>query len=699
MGKAVPVDDLPDFAPTNSRVVPEDDLPDSGVTTPVREQSFVEALPRSVGLTARVGLEAVPEVVGGVLGLAKTASNFTPAGLGAMAAKYGKEALGFGENDEQYLDQGINAISDLGRSAADFVGLPKPETAAERIISAGGKAAAGAGGVLGLAGKLNKTVSPAMQTITRFLSSAPKQQIAGAVGSGIGGQSMKEAGAGPVGQFFGTVGGGLGGAAALSTGGKLVNAVSTMFQPNDVNGQAIQALEKAGINTANLSDEAKTLLTQEVQKALKVSPNLDEAALGRLADYQKTGLTPMTGNLTLNPATISRERNLAKVGANSSDPAAQRLANVQRENDLKLISSLGEFGSADDNITAANKVISTLNVKDAATKKVIGKFYEQARNTEGRSALLNPRDFTQKANDNLDLQNVGDFLPKDIKNKINAIATGDIPLTVDVAEQLKTSMATISRNSTDGNVRNALSQVRNALEETPLVSGQGQEAINAFNRARGAHKAYMQMVEKNPALQAVRDGVEPDKFVSKFILGSGGEANISQVKALRDSLKDNPEATSAIRGQIANYLKEGATGGKADEVANFSNSGYNSRLKKIGDDKLKMFFSDEDIGMLKAIGRVSSYEKFQPTGSAVNNSNTTGALTAVLDRLANSPLLRKVPLGNLVSNQAQDINVAAGARRALSPAKAISLPKTKVKGEKAPLASLYGLGAIQEGDD
>jgi hypothetical protein len=657
---------------------------------PQEESSMLERIPRAIGLTARVGMEAIPEVAGGIAGLAKTASNFTPSGLGKFVAE---KITG---QDDQSINQGIETVSGLGRNAADFIGLPTPETSAERIISTGGKAAVGTGGIMAGASKLQKAVSPAMQTITRFLSAAPKVQVAGSAGSGVAGQTAKESGAGFGGQLAASVAGGLGAAGLVNTGANVAKSLTNPASPIN----PLEALEKAGINTANLSDDVKNALTLEVQKALKVSPNLDDAALGRLADYQKTGLTPMSGNLTLNPATITQERNLAKIGANSSDPAAQKLATVQRENDVKLIDSLGKFGSDDDAVTAANKIIETLNVKDAATKKVIGKFYEQARNTEGRSALLNPRDFTQKANDALDDALLGGKLPSDVRNKLNSIAKGDTPLTVDVAEQLKTNIGALQRSSNDPAERLALSKVREALDNTSLVDGQGKEAIAAFNKARSANKAYMQMVERNPALQAVRDGIEPDKFVSKFILGSGEKANIAQVKALRDSLKDNPEATTAIRGQIANYLKSRAVNGKADEVANFSPDAYNKALKAIGNDKLKLFFNDQDLDMLKTIGRVSSYEKFQPTGAAVNNSNTTGALTAVLDRLANSPLIRKVPFGaKLVAEPAQDISVAVGSRKALDKTKALALPKPKAKGEKAPLSGLYGLAAVQEGDD
>jgi hypothetical protein len=664
------------------------------------QESMSERLPRAAGLTARVGMEAIPEVAGGISGLVNTAGrmnsgNFTPQGLLVKGVNMARDAMGFGDGAKE-VGEAANVLSNAGRNAADFIGLPTPETAAERIISTGGKAAVGTGGIMAGASKLQKAASPAMQTITRFLSAAPKQQISGSVGSGVAGQTAKENGAGFGGQLTASVLGGLGAAGIANTG---ANAVKSLAKPNaPVN--PLEALEKAGINVANLSDDVKNALTMEVQKALKVSPDLDEAALVRLADYQKTGLTPMSGNLTLNPSTISRERNLAKVGANSTDPAAQKLSTIQRDNDLKLMDGLNKFGSDDDAVTASNKIIETLNVKDAATKKVIGKFYDQARSTEGRSALLNPRDFTQKANDALDDALLGGKLPGDVRNKLNSIAQGDTPLTVDVAEQLKTNIGALQRSSNDPAERLALGKVREALDNTSLVDGQGKEAIAAFNKARSANKAYMQMVERNPALQAVRDGVEPDKFVSKFILGSGEKANISQVKALRDSLKDNPEATTAIRGQIANYLKSRAVNGKADEVANFSPDAYNKALKAIGDDKLKLFFTDQDLDMLKTLGRVSSYEKFQPTGSAVNNSNTTGALTAVLDRLANSPLIRNIPFGaKLVAEPAQDISVAVGSRKALDKSKALALPKPKMKSEKTPLASLYGLAAVQEGDD
>ena len=173
----------------------------------------------------------------------------------------------------------------------------------------------------------------------------------------------------------------------------------------------------------------------------------------------------------------------------------------------------------------------------------------------------------------------------------------------------------------------------------------------------------MGIVEKTPALQAVRDGIEPDKFVKQFIVGNGNKANVSDLNALKASIKSSPEAMQSVREQIAAHLKSSALNGAADEVGNLSQSGFNKALNGIGEEKLSMFFKPDEVRQLKAIGRVASYEQFQPKGSAVNNSNTAGtAIANVLDRIGGSSMLSKVPLGNLLSAPAQ--NIALGMRSA-----------------------------------
>jgi hypothetical protein len=236
-----------------------------------------------------------------------------------------------------------------------------------------------------------------------------------------------------------------------------------------------------------------------------------------------------------------------------------------------------------------------------------------------------------------------------------------------------------------------------------LLEGAGQPAIDAFNRARRLNRAWMGIVEKTPALQAVRDGMEPDKFVQQFVVGNGSKANVADLEALQRSIKASPDAMAAAREQIAAHLKKAALNGAADEVGNLSQSAYNKALNAIGDDKLAMFFPKEDIAQLKAIGRVASYEQFQPKGSAVNNSNTAAtAISNILDRIGGSPLLSKIPFGNALSQPIQNISVGLRSNQALNVQNALTgsaPPSNALLPAQRPAGLLLSPAALMGNDD
>lgn len=630
---------------------------------------------------------------------------------GRYLAEGGADLLGIVANP---INATVNAVAgtelkpftEAVPSLLDRAGFPKPENRIEHNVAEASKFMVGTAGLMGgAANQAAKVVSPISKKALTNLTVAPTSQALGSAGAGYAGSEAREQGSGAGGQVVATVAGGL--LAPLSVKGAqsatnaVTKGVASKLALNGADEIATNAIRKAGVELEKLPQQVQKSIIADTKEALKTGKNLSPDALRRLADYKTTGLTPMSSSLTLDPAQITQQRNLAKMSANSQDPAAQRLATLQRDNDVKLIAGLNNLGAetADDAFTAGNKIINTLNIKDEATKKVINNFYKQARETSGRSATLDSYTFTQQANNMLDDALLGGKLPNDVRKVLNSIAEGKTPLTVDVAEQYKTAIGTLQRSSTDPAERLALGKVREALDNTPLIDGQGQEAINAFNKARAANRTYMQLVERTPALAAVRDGIEPDKFVKQFIIGGGNKANVNDLKSLQGLIKDNKEAMTVVRGQIASFLKSKATGGSADEVANFSPKAYNSALDNIGEQKLKLFFSKDDIDMLKAIGRVASYEKFQPTGSAVNNSNTSSALlTAMLDKVANSPILRKIPLGGgLVANQAQEVSTAINARKALNSSNALVSQVKQPKEMKAlPLGAFLGLGSVTE---
>lgn len=572
------------------------------------------------------------------------------------------------------------AATNLGGMAADVVGLPEPQNKLERVAGHVARTVAGTGGVIGAAKTVAAEAPSVTAQVVKSLAARPDAQLASATGAGTAGGYVEETGGGPVAQFLASLAGGLAGPAVLNKAQQAVSGVrqladKLMGSPN-LNLQIDAAIESAirpsGLKLSDLSANVRNQLHDDILNAMKHG-QLSPEATRRLADYRLIGATPTRANLTLDPAEVTQQRNLAKMGANSQDPKLQQLAQVQNQNNKLLTTRVNELGGDADPFAASEKIIGSLAKTNEAAKSTINAKYAAARGAEGRSALLDPAKFTQAASDKLDDALLGSKLPDDVRNKLNQIASGKMPLTVDVAEQLKTRIGDLQRGASEPSVRKSLGLVREALEETPLLEGQGQAAIDAFNQARSANRSWMQIVEKTPALQAVREAAEPDKFVQSFLIGSGPNASTQSVFNLRQQIKSDPEAMTAVKGAVTNFLKTKALSGAADEVGNFSQSNYNKALTSIGERKLAMFFSPTEVAQLKAIGRVASYEQFQPVGSAVNNSNTaTTLVSTLLDKVGNSALLRKVPLGaELLSNPVKSISGNVKASQAMNVPKSI----------------------------
>lgn len=639
---------------------------DGGRSAASEAGSQLNQIPRQLGLTARYAIEGiagVPEMV-----TEPIRQNITDPLL-RYFNKPGVSDLVTGKKAPQG-----RPLSQEGAALADWMGLPKPEDGNERVIGDMSRLVAGSGAMSGAASLASKVLRSGgvAQAVAKSMASNPGQQAISAAGAAGAGGASREAGGDPLTQTVASVVGGIAAPTMASMGARAArvtgNAIANKFAPSYVNQNVEQNIEltlrRAGIDWSGLDGSTKAALRDEAKKAIQTGGELSADALRRFIDFKRVGATPTLGSLMLDPVQITRERNLAKMGANSSESGLQELARVENRNNNAFIGNLNDVGAAraPDAISTGEQLIGSLQSRDAAARQKIGYLYSQARDSAGRSAELDGATFTQRANQLLQ-QNLAGKLPGHIESALNDIASGKVPLTVDHAEQLKTVLARIQRNTSDGNERYSMGLIRQALEETPLRgSAAGQQSIDAFNAARSANRSYMGELERNPALAAAVDGAAPDNFFSKFVV----RGNAGDVQALRDAIKPqrlNPQnlpataeqikalppaqteqALTATKNAIADYLKQKALGGAADEVGNFSQSAYNKALKEIGDRKLALFFTQDEIGQMKALGRVSSYTQFQPRGSAVNNSNS-GALMLGrgLDFLAS--VGSKIPLG------------------------------------------------------
>jgi len=380
------------------------------------------------------------------------------------------------------------------------------------------------------------------------------------------------------------------------------------------------------------------------------------------------------------------------MGANSTDPVLQDLPALQNQNTRALLSGLDEAGakgapSASDASVAA---IGSLKARLASEEASRDALYAAARDSQGRSVVLDGPAAAQAAVRKLKADNVGK-LPAEVDQILNDLTAGNTPLTVEYQQQLVKNLYRKMRGAGDnGDLRHGLQVVRDALDNAELpanaqgVDQAGKAAVDAFRAARSAHRALRERVDSNPALRAVEDGVEPDRFVQRYIVGA--EASAADVRALREEL--NPEAASQMRKHLVKYLKDKATGGDEDLVK-FSGKTYRDALRAMRD-KLPAFFSESEIQTLEDIGNAAKYMKAQPDGSAVNNS-ASGALLLGRRLDALGRVSRYVPFG--VKNVIEGGVQAAQQRQAMAPANALrQLGPTKTRPNPLLLLPLVAAG-------
>lgn len=596
-----------------------------------RLNANIKDIPRQLGLTARYLAEGVGQV----------------ADIPGVPLAIGLNKL------NPFGDDTFKAPSVSIGNALTSIGLPSPQTPLERVVGDASRTLAGGGGIVKGAHLASK-IAPAFSA----LAARPALQAASAVGSGGAGGYVRETGGDTTSQIVAAVAGGLlapGAVAGAQAAARGISNYASSFRPVPANitVQINNAIEQAGVKAGSLSPPVMAQLERDVAKAMQQG-NLSTDALRRLVDYRLVGATPGRGNLTLNPVDITQQKNLSKIGANSSNTKLQGLAMQQNENTGALIRNLNELGAdtVDDAFAGGQRVIAGLNKTANARQGKINDAYANARNQTGLDAKIDPSAFTQRAGDLLKENLLEGSLPSDVRRILNDSATGKIPLTVSTSEQIKTTMGNLQRSSADGSTRKAIGLVRQALDDAPLLQGQGEEAIQAFNQARGLNRNWRTLVEKTPALQAIEDGVQPDKFVQQYVIQGGGKANVTDVARLKNAIKDSPEAIQAVRQQILSHLKSRATSGKPDEARLFSQSGFNNSFSAIGERKLQMFFTRAEIDKLKSVGRVALYEQTQPSGSAVNNSNSGAlAVAKIFDFLGDSKIINSIPFGNAIVSQ------------------------------------------------
>ena len=203
------------------------------------------------------------------------------------------------------------------------LGVPNPDTQAERLAGAAGRGVGEGLGQVGFGKALMASARPAMQAAGRFFAEKPAEQIASSVGSEVGMQSAKEAGYGPTGQLLAGLGGGMG--AGIGAGARpTVSAAAALPEG------AVQA-EKRGIQTITSQEfKPETPLGNALAKSREITPfgtgyllrkqekQRSQAIQDFVSEYAGVGSPTLTEELA-NQAISQREKIVKKLSGNKQE--------------------------------------------------------------------------------------------------------------------------------------------------------------------------------------------------------------------------------------------------------------------------------------------------------------------------------------------------------------------------------------------
>jgi len=327
---------------------------------------------------------------------------------------------------------------------------------------------------------------------------------------------------------------------------------------------------------------------------------------------------------------------------------------------------------------AGQTLVDAYKNMDAPVKADISAKYKALSNANGGQLPLSGKDFMAAANQALEANNKGAFLPPEIQRTLAPYQDGG-PMTYNNFENLRTILASAARKASaasDGNAAQAISTVRDSLESLPMTAETS--AIKPLaDAARNAARQRFQNIESDPAYKAAVNDAVPsgtpsplaDDFVRKFIINGKG----SNVSNMAQNLAADSLAKQTMGAAGIDYLKKQA--GWNPESGTFAAKSFSNGMGQLGP-KMDSLFPARTSQQLGQLNKVATRAAMQPAGSFVNNSNTLtaaglGAVKTGLEGLANIKTLgaygaAKAGVGILRSNKAAKASVDPAAWGKLS---------------------------------
>lgn len=411
--------------------------------------------------------------------------------------------------------------------------------------------------------------------------------------------------------------------------------------------QAVPAM--AGVGAAETQNA--TILKQAIETA---SPELktelmtaDPAFINKkaLEAHLEADSLPVRVSLTKGQALgdevlISKERNergFKEENArrlNEQNKALQESANLMKDRVAP------EYFSA-NYVADAENAIESVSKKAKQFEKDIKTAYQDLEKQGAGKIEVDSKSFSNNAKNVLMEKDDLEFLPSVIAKRLDSYAKGK-PMNFNQYENLRTQIARETRKAQradDGNAVHALTLVRGELEKLPLLNETAEAKVFA-DKARGLAKQEFDLLDKNkdtynPLYADVVNGVADTKdFIPKLILRS---KNQDFAKTM-SFIADDPQTVKSLRSGALDWIIRDST----DTSGNFKAGKFAKHIENLDvNKKLTPLFGDQ-AEMLRKIARTGQRVEARPTGSFVNESNSTTALGGMAKEYGQS-LIENIP--------------------------------------------------------
>lgn len=388
-----------------------------------------------------------------------------------------------------------------------------------------------------------------------------------------------------------------------------------------------QIAADSGTSWEDMAPQVQQQLREQVMQALGPKARLDPAAVARQSDFAAEGMQGMLGQITRDARQFADEKNLRQVPGVGA-PILERLEAQGKQ----LQAKVGAYAQGAKEAYPAGGILSDAAERALARRSAeVSGAYRLARQSAGKDAEVPMQGLAQDVADIFDRYRTA--VPSGIRGQFakygldpNEVVNQRRLFTVEEADKLMKEIN--KQGSNEPAVMSALSELRTAVKRS-IIDDAGVEDVFAPARKKAAELFALR--DAVPALEAAQSGkVAADDFVKRFVING----KTDEVAGLAKILKiEAPEAYGQAKAQIGDELRRAAFGENVAGDKAFSAERYMQKLRGLGTDKLKAFYSDAEIQQLERLGRIAAYIHQFPNAAPVQTSGNFGALMGIASRI------------------------------------------------------------------